>query len=748
MTELFRLEAESQTQLLSESLLALERTPTAADHLEACMRAAHSLKGAARLVGISPAVVVAHAMEDCLVAAQRGAILLGSERIDLLLEGVDLLSRTASSPADSAGNDLQADADRFTARLAALLTQGGAPTADVAAGQPVAPAMPANAPAALHPVQPFDASPASRPEERRVLRVTAENFDRVLGLAGESLVQSRRFKSALAPLSRLRRQYQDGAAMLERLGEMRSRSPFDAHAHTALEEMRAWLADCRDQVATQFAMLEVLDNRSTDLARRLYDEALACRMRPFADGVAGFPKMVRNLARSLGKEARLQVVGEATEVDRDVLETLESPLSHLLRNAVDHGIEAPAARLAAGKPVEGLIRLEASHAAGVLQILVSDDGQGVDPDRVRTAVVVRNLAQPAVAETLSEAELLEFLFLPGFTMKQTVTEISGRGVGLDAVRSMVKQVRGTIRITSRAGHGTSFELRLPLTLSVLRTLLADVGGEAYAFPLAQIARAATWRRREIELIESKPHIRFEGRLVGLVNAAQVFGGPPPADQDVVSIVLLGEADEAVYGLIVDRFLGERETVVQPLDSRLGTIADILAGGVMEDGTPILIVDVEDSIRSIEKMSAGGTLRAAAAPPSPTALQLRPRKRVLVVDDSLTVRELERKLLDQAGYVVETAVDGIEGWNMVRSGRFDLTVTDVDMPRMDGIELVRLIKGDPNLGSLPVMIVSYKDEEMDRRRGLEAGADYYLPKAGFDDDTLLQAVRDLIGEAAA
>lgn len=746
MTELFRLEAESQAHLLSESLLALERTPTAADHLEACMRAAHSLKGAARIVGISPAVDVAHAMEDCFVAAQRGAILLDSARIDLLLEGVDLLSRTASSPTGSAGNDLQANADRFTVRLAALLTQGGAPMADVAAGQPVAPTLPANAPAASHPVQSFDPSPASMPEERRVLRVTAENFDRVLGLAGESLVQSRRFKSALAPLSRLRRQYQNGAAMLERLGEMQSRSPFDAHVHTAWDEMRAWLADCRDQVATQFAMLEVLDNRSTDLARRLYDEALACRMRPFADGVAGFPKVVRNLARSLGKEARLQVVGEATEVDRDVLETLESPLSHLLRNAVDHGIEAPAARLAAGKPVEGLIRLEASHAAGVLQILVSDDGQGVDPERVRAAVVVRNLVQPAVAETLSEAELLEFLFLPGFTMKQTVTEISGRGVGLDAVRSMVKQVRGTLRITSRAGHGTSFELRLPLTLSVLRTLLADVGGEAYAFPLAQIARAATWRRHEIELIEGKPHIRFEGRLVGLVNAAQVFGGPPPVDQDVVPILLLGEADEAVYGLIVDRFLGERETVVQPLDSRLGTIADMLAGGVMEDGTPVLIVDVEDSIRSIEKMSAGGTLRAA--PPSPTALQMRPRKRVLVVDDSLTVRELERKLLDQAGYVVETAVDGIEGWNMVRSGRFDLAVTDVDMPRMDGIELVRLIKGDPNLGSLPVMIVSYKDEEIDRRRGLEAGADYYLPKAGFDDETLLQAVRDLIGEAAA
>lgn len=530
--------------------------------------------------------------------------------------------------------------------------------------------------------------------------------------------------------------------MLDGLHGVLGEAASDAPARAICGELRAKLAECRDVLTDRVAGLETFDSRATDLARRLYDEALACRMRPFADGVGGFPKMVRGVARAFDKEARLELAGTATQVDRDVLETLESPLAHLLHNAVDHGIEMPAARLGAGKPAEGVIRLEASHSAGMLQIVVADDGAGVDLERLRAAIVARGLTQQAVAEALTEAELLEFLFLPGFTMKTAVTEISGRGVGLDAVRTMVRQIRGSIRMTSLAGHGTRFELRLPLTLSVVRTLQAEVGGEAYAFPLAQILRAVKLPRAEIALVEGKPHFRDSGRLVGLIGAAHLLGGrAPPADRDSVPVILIEDSGTA-YGLIVDRFLGERETVVQPLDSRLGKVADIMAGGVMEDGSPVLIVDVADMIRSVEKLSAGGAL--PTLPQDGGAAPQRTPKRVLVVDDSLTVRELERKLLDHAGYVVETAVDGMDGWNVARSGRFDLVITDVDMPRMDGIELVRLIKQDPHLRSLPVMIVSYKDEETDRRRGLEVGADYYLPKGSFHDETLLQSVVDLIG----
>ena len=346
---------------------------------------------------------------------------------------------------------------------------------------------------------------------------------------------------------------------------------------------------------------------------------------------------------------------------------------------------------------------------------------------------------------MSDGELLQFLFLPGFTLKDAVTEISGRGVGLDVVQNMTRSVRGTVRVTTQPGHGMRFQLQLPLTLSVLRTLLVEIGGEPYAFPLAQIASTLKLSRSRIETLEGRHHFRLADQHIGLARSASGIrvrrGGPARATS--LPIVVIGEHSTR-YGLLVDRFIGERELVVQPLDPRLGKVKDISAAALMEDGAPVLIVDVDDMLRTIEKLVTTGALenvgRSALVAPAP------PRKRVLVVDDSLTVRELERKLLEGAGYAAEVAVDGMDGWNAVRAGGFSLIITDVDMPRLDGIELATLIKQDTHLKSLPVMIVSYKDREEDRLRGLEAGADYYLTKGSFHDEKLLQAVEDLIGEA--
>jgi two-component system, chemotaxis family, sensor histidine kinase and response regulator WspE len=357
--------------------------------------------------------------------------------------------------------------------------------------------------------------------------------------------------------------------------------------------------------------------------------------------------------------------------------------------------------------------------------------------------VSRKLTTAEVAAQLSEAELLEFLFLPGFSMKDTVTDISGRGVGLDVVRNMVRDVRGVIRVTAPPGQGARFLLQLPLTLSVVRALLVEIGGEPYAFPLAHIVRTLKLPNDSIEMLEGRQHFTLDGRSIGLVAAQQVLGGEArPAGE--LAVIVIGSA-AAAYGLVVDRFLGERELVIQALDARLGKIKDISAGALMEDGAPVLIVDVEDLLRSVEKLVAGGALSAVRRG---AVAARKARKRVLVVDDSLTVRELERKLLDHRGYEVEVAVDGMDGWNAVRTGHFDLVITDVDMPRVDGIELVTLIKKDPHLKAVPVMIVSYKERPEDQQRGLEAGADYYLGKGSFHDESLLQAVTDLIGAADA
>lgn len=748
LLELFSLEADAQTQVLSAGLLALERNPTQADQLEACMRAAHSLKGAARIVGVDAGVSVAHVMEDCLVSAQEGRLYLQPEHIDALLQGTDLLMRIATP-----GNDVgPADIEAYVALMERLLD----PSQPIATPVPNPEPIPAPRVDALLLEPELEPAPVSSEAPRqskrmteggeRVLRVTAERLNSLLDLSSKSLVETQRLKPYLASLQRLKRIQNNSLRALDALDGQLKSLDLNLEAQEALADTRRLLSEAQALLAEKNAELDEFGWQAGQRAQVLYDTALACRMRPFADVLAGQVRMVRDLGRSLGKQVRLEIEGEKTQVDRDVLEKLEAPLTHLLRNAVDHGIETPEQRVLAGKPAEGLIRLRASHQAGLLVLELSDDGNGVDLERLRGTIVDRHLSPVETALRLSEEELLTFLFLPGFSLRDKVTEVSGRGVGLDAVQHMVRQLRGAVVLEQTAGQGSRFHLEVPLTLSVVRSLVVEVGEEAYAFPLAHIERMCDLAPDDIVQLEGRQHFWHEGRHVGLVAASQLLQRPPgQTPSDTLKVVVIRERD-AVYGIAVERFIGERTLVVLPLDDRLGKVQDISAGALLDDGSVVLIVDVEDMLRSVDKLLNTGRLERIARR-NQQATEA-PRKRVLVVDDSLTVRELQRKLLLNRGYEVAVAVDGMDGWNALRSEDFDLLITDIDMPRMDGIELVTLLRRDSRLQSLPVMVVSYKDREEDRRRGLDAGADYYLAKASFHDDALLDAVVELIGGARA
>lgn len=748
LLELFSLEAEAQTQVLSAGLLALERNPAQVDQLEACMRAAHSLKGAARIVGIDAGVSVAHVMEDCLVAAQERRLLLRPEHIDALLQGTDLLMRIAT-PGDTQG---EMAVPAFLVQMAMLLDPSApAPDAAGASVKPSPLAMPPEVPAT--PVEPepeVEPAPTARSGKRagegaeRVLRVTADRLNSLLDLSSKSLVETQRLKPYLASLQRLKRMHGQGMRALDGLKTQLEGSGQSAEVLDALAQTQRLLAETQQILQQQAADLDEFGWQASQRAQLLYDTALACRMRPFADVLTGQSRMVRDLGRSLGKQVRLLIEGEKTQVDRDVLEKLEAPLTHLLRNAVDHGIEQPERRLLAGKPSDGTLRLRASHQAGLLILELSDDGAGIDLERLRRSIVDRALSPAETVAQMSEAELLTFLFLPGFSLRDQVTEVSGRGVGLDAVQHMVRELRGSIELTQVAGQGCCFHLEVPLTLSVVRSLVVEVGGEAYAFPLAHIERTLDVPAEAIVQIEGRQHFWHEDRHIGLVAASQLLNRPPAQEEaDNLRVVVIREREQ-LYGVAVERLIGERVLVVMPLDPRLGKVQDISSGALLDDGSVVLIIDVEDLLRSVDKLLSTGRLeridRGARAGRGVA------RKRILVVDDSLTVRELQRKLLGTRGYDVAVAVDGMDGWNALRSEDFDLLITDIDMPRMDGIELVTLVRRDNRLQSLPVMVVSYKDREEDRRRGLDAGADYYLAKASFHDDALLDAVVELIGGA--
>jgi len=495
---LFREEAQTQTRVLSDALLTLEHLPRDEPALESCMRAAHSLKGAARIIGLQDGVDIAHRMEEYFVAAQRGELTLSASHIDALLGGADLLLRIGE--ANPTTPFTRAEVDAFFARLPA---PGTTPHDTQAIRHDVETALALDeqnivaicrtavddASHITRSMAEFSATPAAaRPtsirsdleqDPNRMLRVRANSLDRLLSLSGESLVESRRLKPYNEAMLRVKRTQRDAARALDTIYDTLAEC-LDPLTLTALNEVRQTLGNTQQLLGARIDELDRFDRRSSNLAQQLYNEALQCRMRPFGDATHAYPRIVRDLARSLSKHVRFSIVGEATQVDRDILDMLDAPLGHLLRNALDHGIETPEQRTASGKPAEAKVTLEARHSAGKLLISVSDDGVGIDLDRVRAAVIRRKLADTKTVANLSDQELLEFLLLPGFSLSEQVTDVSGRGVGLDAVHEMVKTVRGTVRIFNEPGRGARFVLQLPLTLSVIRSLLVQVGGEACA----------------------------------------------------------------------------------------------------------------------------------------------------------------------------------------------------------------------------------------------------------------------------
>jgi two-component system sensor histidine kinase and response regulator WspE len=554
----------------------------------------------------------------------------------------------------------------------------------------------------------------------RTVRLTADRFDQLLSLSAETLVAARQLASWGDVLDRSQR-------IIGKAQQMVEDTPASSVMRVALKgEVERQLATFAIQVSDFYEAARA--NERT--AERLYRAVLGGRLRPFSEGISGIPRLVRDVSRQLGKPVRLEVAGETTRVDRDILDRLEAPMSHLVTNAIDHGIESPAERLAAGKPAEAQILIRARHENGRLVITVRDDGKGIDSEQVRERVVRRNLAPANTAAGLTEQELLEFLFLPGFSTRDTASLLSGRGVGLNVVQSMVHEAGGAVTLTSIPGTGTTFRLTLPVTRSVIRVIRVLAEGELFSIPMVRIDH--------VEYLEPRPEgDKWVGTWNGVdhpvIALAAILGlSDKPLPKGPLPLLFLGG-----YGFAVDRFVDQAELSVRRLDPRLGKIPGVSAASVDENGNPLLILDVDDLIQTAQgRPAATASLDGDLLTPH-----------ILVVDDSHTVREMERRLLVRSGYTVSTAQNGQEAWNLLRLNEYDLLISDVDMPQMNGIELITRVRANPRLGRMPVIILSYKDREEDRRRGLDAGADFYLTKGSFDNGSFLQSVVDLIGEAA-
>jgi len=717
---LFRQEVENQCAQLGQRLLRLEQEPERLELIAAIMRSAHSIKGASRAVRLEPAVSIAHALEDRLLIAQRSGQPVSEALIEFCLRVVDLLrdmARLGATPEILARHRALMAFDEKTA----LPTVTQAPLAASAA------------------VPTYIAAEDSDP----VLRIKASLVGRLIALAGSGVVGTHRLRPFAERQQRLRRSISQLGRQLDDLHHRLGAPPSSTPVGADLAELRKHVADTRHQTLSWIDEFAEYSREALDLNERIYQAASMTRLRPFRDLVMGYPRMVRDLARQLGKRARLTIVGENLEVDRDVLDRLDATLTHILRNALDHGIESTAQRREANKPDEGQLRIWATHRAGMLAIDISDDGAGIDLERVRKRLVDSGRVTPQAAAQLTEQALKEHLFSPGFSTRTEVTEVSGRGVGLDVVRESIEGMDGNVRLTTRTGQGTSFHLLVPISRAVTRALAVRIAGEVYAFPSLRIYRVLRANLTDVESRDGMQFLPHSGRNIGLVPLAELLDlGNTRALGELVDIVVI-EHQGRLAGFVVDALLGEFDLATRPLDPRLGRVADVAAIAILPDETAVVLLDVDDLMRSALSRERAG-MRALDDKPE----QKTRAKRVLVVDDSISVRELERQLLAGQGFEVEVAVDGVDAWTRLRDESFDLLVTDVDMPRMDGIELTRSIKQDPRLRALPVIIVSYRDRAEDRRRGMEARADSYLTKSDFQDESFIKLVHQLLGPADA
>lgn len=721
----FEIEAGEHLQAIAVGLLQLEGAPSSERRsavLDAVFRAAHSLKGAARAVDFTAIVFSCQTLEDTFAAWRRRGEVPSREDFDSTHRLLDAI-RSAMAPI---GEAVQA----------AVAGSGETET-------------PAIASSASTPHTPNGARERQAPSADTV-RVSTAKLDACLLEAEEMLAVKQAAFRHVRELRALEIRFRGwrkawSAAQMEAL-----RGPDTVEVDGAgaprlrrLLDFLDWSADCLKSIEHETAVLGRSAEREWHHVGKLVDDLLEdskqLLLLPFSTVAASFPKLVRDLCREQGKEAQFIIEGDDTEMDRRVLEEIKDPLVHLLRNAVGHGLEPPEDRVRRGKPARGTIAFRVSRVEGSkVQLLLSDDGAGIDTRRLREAALRQGVISAEEAETLDEARARSLVFHPEVSTSALVTHLSGRGLGLAIVREQVEKLGGTAAVEERPGGGTIFRIIVPATRARFRGVVIEAGGCAMVIPTAQIERAARIGADDLRTVGGRETIVLDGAAVALVRLADVLelpGGkrePPTAGMPVI---VLGAGNGRV-AFAIDAVLDEQEILLKPLRKPLSRVRNVAAATVLASGQVAPILNVSDLLRSARCASI------VARPDRPEAPAVAATS-ILVAEDSITSRMLLKSMLESAGYRVKVAVDGMEALTLLRTERFDLLVSDVEMPRLNGFELTARIRADRRLAELPVVLVTALETREDRERGIDAGADAYLAKSGFEQDMLLETVRRLI-----
>jgi two-component system chemotaxis sensor kinase CheA len=587
------------------------------------------------------------------------------------------------------------------------------------------------------------------------VRVSLSKLDTLLTESGELSVTQLRIVQRLNELRDLHRQLERWQRDWSKTRPVRAR--LRRAGHRTIRESEALLRASDQADRNVQAMLQRTRELVSSLAQNtsqlatvaaaIGQEVMAIRLMPAGTIFMPLERLVRDLARQTGKEARLELSGTDTEVDRRILDELRDPLMHMVRNTVDHGLESPEERRRAGKPAQGCLKLSAVQRGDRIQLVVEDDGRGLDVEAIRATAIRRNLLTPERAEQIDQAALIDLIFHPGFSTREVVSELSGRGVGMDVVRDHVNRLSGDIRVQTTPGVGTTFTLTAPLTLATTRVLLIEDQGHTYAVPSSNVERTGRVRASELHRLEGRLALQIDGRVVPVVELSSVLQQPNALAWDSADqwrpFFVLSQGDGAV-ALLTDRLVDETELVVKSLGAPLKRVRHVAGAAVLGTGAVAVILNPLDLYKSSLRNVDSASRLTPPLPPAEESIEDKPSRRVLVVDDSVMTRTLERTILESAGYSVIVATDGAHALELLNdSTEVDAIVCDVEMPRMTGLELTAAVRQDERWRHLPVVLVTSLDAPEHVERGAAAGADAYIVKGRFDQNDLLEAVGRLV-----
>lgn len=678
--DIFLKEAEEHIGSLQNRLLVLEKEPGNTVLIHDLLRNAHTLKGSARMLGFEDISVIAHRMEDFLKEMEDGERQVDSVAVDLLLQGTDAINRMTDALAKGAPSPV--DLDKFLDAF-----EHGGSTADAITVQ----------------------EQGETDTQIDTVRTSVKTLDSLVNLLGELIINKKRFEDKTGDLKELCRSG-DNSVAVDRLKEF----------HRALEDDVLYLGF---------------------IIQQLHAEAMALRMLPLKTISEGYVRMVRDLSKAQGKEVIFEIIGDHIEVDRVLLESLKPMFLHMLTNAVDHGIELPEERIARGKPAAGTIRLIARHEGNSVVIEIRDDGAGMDPHKIKQTALRRGVITREEAEMLRDDEALYLTLRQGFSTSEIVTDISGRGVGMDVVKMNIEKVKGNLILKSEVGVYTEVHLQLPLTLAVIDALIVTSADQQYAIPLSYVQETLKIRAEDISTVAGKEVISVRNSAVPLISLTNLLGLQEQKtliSGGKVSAVILKQRDQSI-ACIIDKNNGTSEIVVKGLGGQLKRVRHTFGATILGDGNPALILDVPDIFATAEGASTAGVRKAINESQSRAF-----RGRVLVVDDSITTRTMEKSILKAHGYDVVIAISAEDALDTVATTSFDLVISDVEMPGLNGFQLTARLRTMEEYRHVPVIIVSSLSKDEHKRQAIEAGAQAYIVKGAFEQGTLLDTVESLIG----